>query len=57
MTSWLTTREVAEHARCHTPTVLLAARAGELKGHQRKAPNDTWRFKLEEAEQWLVGES
>ncbi|WP_143546297.1 helix-turn-helix domain-containing protein [Rhodococcus sp. 14-2496-1d] len=52
---WLTTREAAGHARCHTQTVLLAARAGELVGYQRRAPHGSWRFKVEDLERWMTG--
>lgn len=55
VTTWLTTAEAAEHAKCSTRTVLNAARAGELVGYQRRAPNGTWRFKITEVDTWLEG--
>uniref|UniRef100_UPI003FA7357D helix-turn-helix domain-containing protein n=1 Tax=Rhodococcus sp. H36-A4 TaxID=3004353 RepID=UPI003FA7357D len=55
MTIWLTTRDAAQHARCHTQTVLCAARSGELTGHQRRAPNGSWRFKLSDVDDWPQG--
>ncbi|OZD23865.1 hypothetical protein CH253_08390 [Rhodococcus sp. 06-156-3C] len=53
--TWLTTKEAADHAKCCTRSILNAARSGELTGHQRKAPNGTWRFNAADVDKWLSG--
>jgi excisionase family DNA binding protein len=52
---WLTSVEVAEYARRHQETILLALRRGELEGVQHK-PLAAWRIHRDAVDRWLKGE-
>lgn len=54
--TWLTTDEVAAHARRATVTVRRAAASGELHSHQPK-PRGRRRFHVDAVDAWMLGAS
>jgi excisionase family DNA binding protein len=54
MTEWLTTRDVAARTAKHRDTVMKAAEAGELHGHQTKR-RGRWSFTPEAVAAWMYG--
>lgn len=50
-----TVAEAAQVAGCSEKTIRRALWADELKGHQRKAPNGSWRIRPADLERWALG--
>ncbi|MEU4709449.1 helix-turn-helix domain-containing protein [Nocardia salmonicida] len=48
----MTTKEAAEHTRYSIKTIMRAAQAGDLRGHQGRT-GGPWRFQDWEVDKWL----
>ena len=57
-TQWMTATEAAQHLRVAHRTILLWAKSGRIPAHKLSgAQRVTWRFRADELDSYLRGES
>jgi excisionase family DNA binding protein len=55
--TWLDVDGAARHSLLSAPTILRAARRGELRAFKVGAGRKLWRFRVEDVNAWLMGTS